>query len=423
VPQQHLRELRWNHANDRVTQVLSPVLELHMDPAHSVALAARFAVQPHDDSYMAALPDDILPNIFSRLPAPEVFALSAVSKQFLRCSRPAIRDWAMRELAATTEGPFGEQHWKVLLDVMRNGLSHIGPEEWQAWLQAAESKDQTESKDPNIVLIQMARLAPCVSGEVDSLVLVASSAGHRLGKDALRKLEWLATGSRSTPWMGEVSVAIISGTLLQLIQIEREREEPNRHIPPACKGVWKRIIGCFPRLSLPNQIQVLAQVAPTGKDSWYVGSGLHTIWHGHINAMRNGGQTPWPPAILKPARTANYFRMLKREIPYGELERVRSIEHLLCVWLEPPSCTAPWREQPPELTECLLRAAAVGQGWPLRHDLLCKYMISSGFVTHAEMTDFSNYVFNRGWWESDPVCEWIADNREQPVKIMSCSIS
>jgi hypothetical protein len=102
VPQQHSPDWRWNHANDRVTQVLSAILEPPMHPAHALAPAAHIAVQQHNDFDMAALPDDILPNIFSRLPAPEVFGLSQVSKRFLHCSRPVMRDWALRELAATT---------------------------------------------------------------------------------------------------------------------------------------------------------------------------------------------------------------------------------------------------------------------------------------------------------------------------------
>lgn len=415
LPHQLSPEWRGNPADDRVTQVFSAILEPDMDPTHSVAALARFAPQQHTGFDLAALPDDVLPNIFSRLPAPEIFAISSVSKRFLHCSRPVMRDWALRELYATLELP-SEQHWKMLFDVMRNGVRHIAPEKWQAWLQAAKLKGH------NIELIQMAQLAPCVSGEVDSLKLVANNAPLGLTKRTRRELMWLAQCSKSHPWMGDVAVAIIAGAMLQQIQTERAQTARRTFYGKRPAG-WDEIIECLRSLSLNNQIQTLAQAAPSGKDAWHVGHGIGTMWQHHIKAMTKGRRTPWPPEILKPARTANYFRMLQRQTRGWGIEPQRFILRLLCAWFKPPFRFAPWREQPSELSECLLIALGYGQIWGESHDELCDDVVASGFITEAEMTDFNNCVFNHRSLDINPVHEWIADNREKAAKINSCTIS
>jgi hypothetical protein len=385
-----------------------------MDHAHATTRQARIAARQHDAFPLAALPDDVLPNVFSRLPVPEIFQLCCVSTRLLHCSRPLMREWAVGELHATRE-PRGELRWPRLLDVMRNGLGQLAPRYWNDWLQATKAQDQAA------VLAQMARLAPCISGDAESAALVSSTGPLWLDRRALRELTLLAIGSRVVPWMGEAAVAIIAGAMLQLIRIESDGAESEVVFMHRAVD-WVRVIGCIPGLGLANQIRVLAQAAPASQDEEQVGHGLDLPWQLHVDAMRKGLRTPWPADVLQPRRTATYFRMLRRQAQDPRDDRRLAMERLLSAWFRPGFKSAPWREQPPELSECLLVAIANGPKRNVFNEILCARMVASGFIRAAEMADFTNHVFNR-CDGIDPVCEWMLDNRERRTKATACTIS
>jgi hypothetical protein len=385
-----------------------------MDHTPAATRQARIAPWEHEVFTIAALPDDVLPNIFSRLPASQIFGLSTVSTRFLHCSRPAVRDWALGELNATLD-LHGETRWQRLLDVMRNGLHRIDPAFWNAWMQAAKSRGQT------CVLAQMARLAPSIIGEARSAELAASAAPLPLNQHAHYELQSLALWSKGNPWMGEAAVAIIAGAMCHLIRKENDSADAKVLFMNTTLD-WIRVVECIPKLSLAHQIRVLSQVAPAARDEDQVGHGLDLPWRTHVDAMWKGLRTPWPADVQQARRTATYFRMLQRQARHPGEDRRLAMDRLLCAWFSPAFRTAPWREQPPELSECLLIAIANG---PKRNDfneVLCARMVASGFITGAEMVAFTNHVFNR-CEGIDPVREWMLDNRDRVVKTTACTLS
>jgi hypothetical protein len=184
-------------------------------------------------SHSLPLPDDVLPNIYSRLPTPELFALASVSKQVQHSIQPLLRDAAEQRLGAFSFSPRDlEKSVRDLVALLRIAGRHISDEAWTNFLQKAEASNI----DPRLIV-----------------VLRLSVAGENTAPGKHPDTVWVATSDiwpevisgTETAWL------ICAAGMKEMMRVERLGVVSN--VGPTQLGIrpaWKQLASIFNIFSL-----------------------------------------------------------------------------------------------------------------------------------------------------------------------------
>ncbi len=408
-----------------------PLPEHAMDRTTPSSAQTRIA-EPHLDFFpLASLPEDVLPNIFSRLPDSGLFALPSVCRQFLHATRPVLRDRAARALHEALAFQ-GEQRWTRVLDVLRKYSAGIEDREWRAFLQTVEAQDQGSA-----ALMQLALLAPAVSKGNASLRQRTQSLPLNLDESAIAKFRKLVKGAQTDPWMGRITGAVIAGRWQQTLV-------DNRTTGAACTQMqrdrhlfrdWSDVIDQLIKLPLANQMQALPQLASRPNDTLNLWTTFNHFRQTHLLHMA-ASNVKSPRQMLGVVEAAAYFNMLNSAYGLsqnaGEADTLgqkfikRDMHLLVSRWLQDGMPVGPWREEASEVALCLFYILGWGRTENTTRAQFGKQLIDAGFITRRECADFNRHVpEQRGSFYKD-VQAWVARNRMLPADerpAPSCTVS
>ena len=357
-------------------------------------------------SPLASLPDDVLPNIFSRLPGPELFALPSICRRVLQSTRPIFRDWAASELHATLklEGP---QRWNRLLEVLRNGAQHIAPNAWQNFLKAANDAGL------NCKLIQLALLAPDVARKDAGIRQITESLPLDLDKPTLEALAQLAADAADDPMLEPITTRIIAGGFFHLMHAERERVSN-------FEAKWLWLEKCMRTLHPFQQMEILLQLRPSEQDCESKKLAFDELLAAHLDALlKNEGSASDPfnfSCFIRSEANVAYFRMMSTAYTMKPSPQVAPyLESLLLNWLISERRIKPWRDHTAEFCNCALRVLALTI-YRNEDTEIASWMVGRKFFTPVELNDFRDKLKSR-MAASMPlekaVSLWMDDNRAQ----------
>lgn len=369
---------------------------------------------------LASLPDDVVPNIISRLPDPGLFALSSVCRQFSHATRPVLRDRAACALHEALAFK-GEQRWTRVLDVLRKYPEGIEDREWRAFLQTVEAQDQGSA-----VLMQLALLAPAVSKANASLRQRTQPLTLDLDESAMARFRELVQGAETNPWMGRIAGAVIAGRWQQTLVDNRTtgtactQRQRDRYLSSA----WSAVIDKLTKLPLVNQMQALPQLASRPTDALNLWVTFDNFRQTHLQRMA-ASSVKSPRQTLGALEAAAYFNMLNSAYELSQNAGVadtlgqtfvRRDTHLLVSrWLQDGMPVGPWRQEASEVALCLFYLLGWGRTENTTRAQFGKQLIDAGFITRRECADFNRHVPEQRASSCKDVQAWLGRNRRLPA--------
>lgn len=389
-----------------------------MNPIASRSGLSTIPERHQGSSPLASLPDDVLPNIFSRLPEPELFALPFICKSVQQSTQPILRNWAESELHATLklEGP---QRWDRLLEVLRNGAQHIRPDIWQNFLKAAKGAGL------RCGLIQLALLAPDVAKKDAKIRQITESLPLDLDEPTLEELAQLSADAADDPTLEPITTRIIAGGFFHLMHAERERGSN-------FEAKWFWLEKCMRTLDPLQQMDILLQLRPSEQDIESTRLAFDGLLATHLDALLNkeanaSHHVNFSCFIRSEANVA-YFRMMSTAYTMKHSPQAAPyLESLFLNWLIREKRIRPWRENTAELCSCALRVLALTIYRNEDKAPIAGWMVERKFFTLVELNDFRDKLKSRmaaSMPLEDAVSLWMADNRAQKIAPAdSCVIS
>lgn len=270
-----------------------------MNPTSSAPSLKSAAAQIQEDSTLTALPQDVMPNIFERLPASNFFALACASKQVCRLVEPWLRSEAERKLGAFSPASL-KNSIQNLAPLFRTGCHHISEVAWLKLLKAAA--------DSGID-----------SDSIEMLLFAFATDDTKVSKlPTLPKFRTLSEFMRpyGTPGFWTVDMEpqtknidqmanIFILSVEEMIKAERSRgglAEKTRQLSD--RRGWKILTRIFSEFDSVRQKGLLLQVKPFKSDSAAIHLAFDELVAAHLTSLN---RLPW-------------FVFYPADFPYGEIE-------------------------------------------------------------------------------------------------------
>ena len=375
-----------------------------MDRTSSTSFSQNAVQALEHDSPLGMLPDDVLPNIFSRLPASDLFTLASVSKQVQHLIHALLPDATGREFRALSlhnPGDFVQR----LAALLRLGSHYISNEDWTNFLQAVKGSNI----DRKLVVDLMLSLAPrdaVIRDHPDTLAI----SGHH-------------SYQTNNP---EFAALICAAGMKHLMREERlggaENAQP---IQLSNRPGWKRLVGLFRIFSPADQMNVLLQIKPRELDGENMGLAFDELVDMHLaNLVKLGGFSYTNPWLWQepPAKRDAYFDILSSAYSMAPSpDRVTYFQDSnMCLGTPPFGLgKGPWRQHTPAHCRFVFRLLAYETRTNLAQNLktfsnAIRNEVEFDFLTEAEFSYFTkklNVRVDQGMLLEDAVSKWIDENR------------
>lgn len=375
----------------------------------------------HPTLQLYALPADVLPNIFSRLQAPDLLSLVQVLEHGTDRNRAVVRAWAAQELAdlATADG---EALWQRFPSFIRCCADAISLPDWEQFL-----VDQEKKGSGNALLLRFVLLSPGATRASNHL-RIATQRKQQLddGVSSNRQLTGFCDGARKNAWMGVIAGMVIAGRWHHLIEQYRQHGSPEalgRFEQDAAVALClAQLCDAFKRLPLTHRIDILPSLAPDdhANRSGILSQFFQTLLSRHLFEMLDPlARGPKPNYLaVRPA----YFSLLnvlysgvKYQLPKKEMMTMAIALHVSTM-LPDSVNIGPWHHHPPALALCLLTTSCLllalrdkGPDFAGAHSF-DKKLSDGGFISKGELIDLFCHV---GMSDNDApasVQSWMAAN-------------
>jgi hypothetical protein len=371
-------------------------------PADTISVRNEL-IPAHPGLQLHALPADVLPNIFSRLPGPDLLSLVQVLEHSTDQNRAFVRAWAGQELAdlATADG---EAVWKRFPSFIRSCADAISHRGWEQFL-----VDQQKKGEGNARLLQFALLSPGATRASNHLRM-ATQRGQQLadGVSANRQLTRFCDGASENAWMGVIAGMVIAGRWHHLIEQYRQHGSPealDRFEQDAAVALCLAQLGdAFRRLPIAHRIDILPSLATDdhASRSGILKGFFQALLSRHLfDILDPLARGPKPNYLaVRPA----YFSLLnvlysgvKYRLPKEKLMTMTIALHVSSM-LPDSIDIGPWNHHQPALALCLLITSclllSLGDRGP---DLagartFDKKLTDGGFISKGDLIDLFCHV-------------------------------
>ena len=396
------------------------IKEIMFFPADTLSVRNEL-IPAHPGLQLHALPADVLPNIFSRLQAPDLLSLVQVLEHSTDQNRAFVRAWADQELAnlARTDD---EAFWTRFPSVIRSCADAITQRGWEQFL-----VDQEKKGEGNARLLQFALLSPGATRASNHLRMATLRTQQLAdGVSSNRQLTGFCDGARKNAWMGVIAGMVIAGRWHHLIEQYRQHGSPEalgRFEQDAAVALClAQLCDAFKRLPLTHRIDILPSLAPDdhANRSGILSQFFQTLLSRHLFEMLDPlARGPKPNYLaVRPA----YFSLLnvlysgvKYQLPKKEMMTMAIALHVSTM-LPDSVNIGPWHHHPPALALCLLTTSCLllalrdkGPDFAGAHSF-DKKLSDGGFISKGELIDLFCHV---GMSDNDApasVQSWMAAN-------------
>lgn len=363
--------------------------------------AAETAV---DAPGLAMLPNDVLPNIFSRLPTSELFALASVSGQMQHMVRAQLGDATRRELLRLTPTPAGD-FVEPLCALLSAGAQHIAEEDWTKYLQSAG--------DAGISPLLLQALL---------LSLATEDAALRKHPDTLAAASQKKYSSLINGW-GCV-VRVCAAGMKQLMRLEARRN-PGDAQPVQLKNSrgWQYLVELYQPLFPVSQLRLLLSVRPQALDREGNRRAFDGLVANHLaNMLESNNFFEISARVLKePEICAAYFKLLSDACAVAPPGSDITYFQKICGKRAGGLVSGHWKNDTPEHCNFVLRLLAYETLANLARDSNGGTRWSNAiwshvrpdYLSHLEFEDFSETMkdcINREMRLEDAVSLWITEN-------------
>jgi hypothetical protein len=389
-----------------------------MDRTSSISLSQNAIQALEHDTAMVTLPNDVLPNIYSRLPASDFFALARVSKQVqhsIQALLPEAIGQELRALSLHNSGDFVER----LAVLLRLGGHHISNEDWTNFLQAVKSSDI----DPRLVvvlLLSLARQDAALRKHPDTIAISLSPIYAYRNVDPYRN-------DRS-----KFATIICVAGMKQLMRVERLGSGNNtKPIQLSNRPGWKRLVDLFKLLTPVDQASLLLQVKPREADGANITLSFEELVGMHlVDLVASQGFIYLDRLLWKePGGKRNaYFDILANAYTMARSpEHVTYFQEMDGGTLSVTLGLESWKIHSREHNQFVFRVLAYETRTNLSQNSrtfsnAIRSEVQPDFLTEAELNDFTeklNVRVDQGMLLEDAVSMWIDENRNAS----SCVIS
>ena len=373
-------------------------------------------------SLLHDIPRDVIPNVFERLPGPDLLRLAQVSKQIPMDNKQALlTEWASRELQDIGTLA-GEQLWTRFFALTRNCADIIDSGDWENFLATVESQHPGHA-----VLLGLALLAPGKTRHSDSLEMLTALPASEFGMPASGALMALVESADKEPWMGKVAGAVIAGRWHQEVEQGKNTGDAPGH--RLFDGIAVLALLCS-QLPLAHQIEVLPLLECRNNDDGRSTKVYAELSKRHMLKVGRHVFNNSPDFIFANA-SPSYFaclaRMYKPEFSDDKMAYTRSVmKQIFSHSLEKGMKIGPWRKQMPELVSCLLLALHWNSKGCIGGEELKNQLVDRQFMTEHEYTEFSSYVAKAKGSDFDKVQQGLGLSRGKSAQAQpdsSCTMS
>ena len=366
--------------------------------SHSVR--AQFAAPL---SLLLDIPRDVIPNIFTRLPDPDLLPLARVSKQ-LRIMLKERVDGELQEIGSLG----GEQLWTRALDLAVRYGHLIDNHAWANFLAAVESQNEGHA----MLLHRAARSFEQVEN-IECLATLPQPAASDFSPKEYANLHTLVRGADKEPWKERASAAAIAGQW--------------RHAVRSGKNVdLMTLVSLVRQLPLLTQIRIMPRLE--GHDCRDL-----RLMDSHVRLSKNHSEQLIASAAMQPPlpvlANANpaYLNCLSKMFVshVNSSDHCRAREQLRYFVSRSISNDMPlgaWREETPELALFVLLALYWDPENQAVKTGLGKQLLDCGFITKPEYGHFVKFIAKASGDKMNRVQQWLCSNRDKPAAAESESI-
>lgn len=373
----------------------------------------RQAEAPAPISLLLDIPREIVPNISSRLPGPDLLKLAQVCKQIsMDAKEEMLTNWASRELCEISSLG-GEQLWTRLLDLMANCGHMIATDEWNTFLARVESQHKGHA-----MLLRMAVFSPKVAEGDGSMEGAAQPPSPDFSGEEYKALNTVLEGARKEPWRARAGGAVFAGHWRNAVLFNRRVQ-------------WKSFANLLLRLPLFTQVKIIPHLNGHNSRNGCLLEGHARLSAKHTYELLKNFSDPMSRVDLATV-SAPYLRSLSEMFVNNlnsrdHLEARLNLRKFAYCSLVHGMAIGPWREQAPEMALFIFLALL----WnPDEHPIdqeLGKRLIDSGFTTRQEYLDLTKYLQKaKDGTSLNKVQNWLDLNRNKQAKEQaepSCAIS
>jgi hypothetical protein len=391
--------------------ILFPTWTYLMDRTSSISFSQN-AIQALDhDSALATLPSDVLPNIYSRLPASDFFALARVSKQVQHSIQTLLPEAIRHELRALSTH-YSDNIVEPLAILLRLGGHHISDEDWTNFLRKCNSF-------------------------IDQMLAVVLLKALTRQDAAIRKHPYTIEIARSrihphNYYNLKFATMHCAAVMKQLMRMERMESVDNaKPFQRSTSPEWKQLGDIFRILSPAEQIDLLLQVEPREMDCENNGLAFDELVAIHLDFLAKPNSFATTDRLLwrgPPAKRAAYFDILSNAYKMARTpEHPTYFQEIFSGKTYVGLAGKPWREDTPEHCRFVLRLLA----YETRTNLVrnpktfahaIKSEVEGNFLSWTELIDFNKTVnvrIGQGMRLEDAVNMWIDENRNPSGCVIS----
>ena len=362
--------------------------------------------------YLATLPTDIFPQIFTRLPYRELPLLAQVSKQFAHFSYERMQDEGAQVLAAAL--PLATlQDWETLLSTLRTASPQIRPDDWNAFLKSVDIAGASRS------LVQLLLLAPNVATENATIAVIT----RNMPLDPLGgQLDpFVRSYSRQTPKGAihiseqrtdrEVLQLAVTGWLAHAFHHAQDQgSQANAHSFGASSDL-PGFLAILPNLPPTVFAEALANLGAWHQEHEGIRLGVRKLVDIHLqHFMASEQRHRFNLVFQAPDRKKeSWFTMLAMTHGLGPISGNKTyMETLFSEFFTVTSCSEfftvtsrnspaqPWREHPPAFARCALIAMALSMAAGKGRSPLGETMVECGFINKHEARRLSKKTGEAG---------------------------
>ena len=420
--------------------------------AQAVSNTARHqaAVAPAEFSLMLDIPQDVRPNIFSRLPGTAFFSLAQVCKRMRMEKNLYSKEWVSRELHEISS-LVGDALWARFLDLTENCSLLINSVEWEAFLGDADLRDPGSAaalrmagpapKDAEAAHSPREKLGMQDAANFDVVLKAAMSYLERCVSDG-QQLARMRGAVFIGCWRHIIRHAVACEKILlySLAEQIKSFSLPTQMIFMAkldnprsdfdlADAAHQFLVNSIPELPVWLQLEVTPYLGTSEKGNEIGDAAYCRVWELHASALLEKFALQLPGvnvARASPPYLASLVRMCQRSLAHPNHRLLRnawmSVDQLFTRSLGAEMAIGPWREQPDELAIFLILTVAC---MPLKQTTattLQNRLIECQFITEAECHELHLYADVTTHSRFTAVARWIASNRsEKPLPV--CTIS
>lgn len=354
-------------------------------------------------SLLLDIPRDVVPNIFTRLPDPDLLPLAQVSKQ-LRIMLEERVDGELQEIGSLN----GEQLWTRALDLAVRYGHLIDAPAWANFLTAVESQNTGHA-----MLLHMAARSFEQVERNECLATLQQPAASDFSPKEYATLHTLVRGADKEPWKERASAAAIAGQW--------------RHAVRSGKNVdWMTLVSLVRQLPLLTQIRIMPRLEGHDcRDLRLLTPHVH-LSNNHSVALTYAVEAEPPLPVLANASRVYLNCLSKMFVSHvNTSNQCMARDNLRFVVSGSLSNGMPlgqWRKEVPELAVFVLLALYWDREKESVEAGLGKQLLDCGFITKPEYGHFVKFMAKASGDKMNRVQQWMSLNRDKQVAVEPDSI-